>query len=126
MHSDFESNLITHIFRNFGVSETTRSDVIETSKEFYAIWSTMHAYQYAYSIHCTAYSSLLLIFSWNKIFYLLIHALHHHYVIDDVIIQNYCFSAVSRNKLRLSKKIIHFHQLLNDITKTILQYSKIL
>ena len=28
MHPDFESNLITHIFRNFGVSDTTGSDVI--------------------------------------------------------------------------------------------------
>ena len=28
MHPDFESNLITHIFRKFGVSRTTRSDVI--------------------------------------------------------------------------------------------------
>ena len=28
MHPDFESNLITHIFRNFGVSRATGSDVI--------------------------------------------------------------------------------------------------
>ena len=28
MHPDFESNLITHIFRKFGVSRTTGSDVI--------------------------------------------------------------------------------------------------
>ena len=28
MHPDFESNLITHIFSKFGVSETTGSDVI--------------------------------------------------------------------------------------------------
>ena len=28
MHPDFEPNLITHIFRNFGVSGTTGSDVI--------------------------------------------------------------------------------------------------
>ena len=28
MHADFESNLITHIFRKFRVSETTGSDVI--------------------------------------------------------------------------------------------------
>ena len=28
MHPDFESNLITHIFNKFGVSETTGSDVI--------------------------------------------------------------------------------------------------
>ena len=28
MHPDFKSNLITHIFRNFGVSRTTASDVI--------------------------------------------------------------------------------------------------
>ena len=28
MHPDFESNLITHIFRKFGVSDTTGSDVI--------------------------------------------------------------------------------------------------
>ena len=28
MHPDFKSKLITHIFRNFGVSRTTESDVI--------------------------------------------------------------------------------------------------
>ena len=28
MHPDFESNLITHIFRKFGVSRTTGNDVI--------------------------------------------------------------------------------------------------
>ena len=28
MHPDFESNLTTNIFRNFGVSRTTKSDVI--------------------------------------------------------------------------------------------------
>ena len=28
MHPDFESNLITHIFRNFGVNRITGSDVI--------------------------------------------------------------------------------------------------
>ena len=28
MHPDFESNLITHIFKKFGVSWTTGSDVI--------------------------------------------------------------------------------------------------
>ena len=28
MHPEFESNLITHIFRKFGVSGTTGSDVI--------------------------------------------------------------------------------------------------
>ena len=28
MHSEFESNLITHIFRNLGVSRMTESDVI--------------------------------------------------------------------------------------------------
>ena len=28
MHPDFKSNLITHIFRKFGVSQTTGSDVI--------------------------------------------------------------------------------------------------
>ena len=28
MHPDFKSNLITHIFRKFGVSRTTGSDVI--------------------------------------------------------------------------------------------------
>ena len=60
MHPDFESNLITHIFRKFGVSRTTGSDVIlplsEAPNEFHAVLSTMHAYQQAYSIHCTAYS----------------------------------------------------------------------
>ena len=85
----------------------------------------MHAYQCAYSIHCTAYSLSMLIFSWNKIFHSLINALHHHYVIDDVINQNYCFSAVSRNKLCLHKKNIHFRQLLNDKIKILLQYRTI-
>ena len=28
MHPDFESNLLTHIFRNFGVCSTTESDII--------------------------------------------------------------------------------------------------
>ena len=73
----------------------------------------------------------MLIVSWNKAFYLLINVLHHHYVIDDVIIsfsffKTIAFSAVSRNKLRLHTKNIHFHELLNDIMKIALQYYKIL
>ena len=36
------------------------------------------------------------------------------------------FSDVSRNKLRLRKTYIHFHQLLNDTMKLMLQYLKIL
>ena len=48
MHPDFELNLITHFFREFGVSRITGSDVIlplsEVPKEFYTILSTMHAY----------------------------------------------------------------------------------
>ena len=131
MHPEFESNLITHIFRKFGASGKTESDVIfallEAPKEFYAVLSTMHAYQCAYSIHCTAYSLSMLIVSWNKIFYLLTNAFHHYYVADDVIIHaNIAFSAVSRNKLSLHKQNIHFHQLLDDIMKIIQQYSKIL
>ena len=63
--------------------------LLEARKEFYAVLSTIHAYQCAYSIHCTAYSLSMLIFCWDKIVYLLINALHHHYVIDDVIIQKY-------------------------------------
>ena len=63
--------------------------LLEAPKEFFAVLSTIHAYQCAYSIHCTAYSLSMLIFRWNKIFYLLINALHRHYVIDDVIIQKY-------------------------------------
>ena len=63
----------------------------EAPKDFHTVLSTMHAYQCTYSIHCTAYSLSMLIFSWNKILYLVINALHHHYVVDDVIIQNYCF-----------------------------------
>ena len=78
--------------------------LLETPKEFCAVLSTMHAYQCTYSIHCTAYSLSILTFSWNEMFYLLINALHHHYVIDDVINQKYCFFAVSRNKLRFHKK----------------------
>ena len=82
MHSEFESNLITHIFRNFGVSGIAGSDVIFSFlgalKEFYAILSLLHAYQCAYFIHCTVYSLSMLIFRWNKIFYLLINAFYHH------------------------------------------------
>ena len=56
----------------------------EAPKESHIVLSTMHAYQYAYSIQCTAYSLSILILNWNKIFYLLINALHHHYVIGDI------------------------------------------
>ena len=63
----------------------------EAPKEFYTVLSTMYAYQRPYSIHCTAYSLSMLIFLRNKISYLLINALHHHYVIDDVIIPKTCF-----------------------------------
>ena len=95
MHPDFELNLIANIFRNFGVSRITGSDVIlplsEAPKKFHTVLSTMHAYQRTYSIHSPASSLFMLVFSWNKIFYLLINVLHHHYVIDVVIIQNYFF-----------------------------------
>ena len=69
----------------------------EASEKFHTVLSTMHDYQGACSIHYTAYSLSMLILGWNKTFYLLINALHHHYVIDDVsIIQSYdffsCFS----------------------------------
>ena len=68
----------------------------EAPNEFHTILSTMHAYQRTYFIHSTASSLSMLIFSWNKIFYLLINELHHHYVINNIIIQNYsylfCFS----------------------------------
>ena len=73
----------------------------EAPKEFHTVLSTMHAYQSTYSIHSTVSSLLVLIFSWNKVFYLPINVLHHHYVIDDVTIQITAFSAVSRNKLCL-------------------------
>ena len=90
MHPDFESNLVTHIFRKFGVSRISGSDVIlslsKAPKVLRTVFSTMHAYQCAYSIYCTANSLSMLIFSWNKIFYFLINALHHHYFIDDVLI----------------------------------------
>ena len=59
----------------------------EAPEKFYTVLSAMHAYQHTYSIHSTASSLLMLVFCWNKIFYLLINVLHHHYVIDDVIIQ---------------------------------------
>ena len=95
MHPEFELNLITNIFRKFetaGQPEVTSFLLLlKAPKEFYAILSTMHAYQTSYSIHCTAYSLSMLIFCCNKLFYLLINALHHHSVIDDVIIQKYCF-----------------------------------
>ena len=97
----------------------------EAPKEFHTVLSTMRAYQCAYCVHCRAYSLPMLIFSWNNIFYLLINALHHHCVIDDVIDQNYCFFAVSQNKLHFLKENC-FHQLLNDIMKIILQFCKIL
>ena len=76
-------------------SRITGSDVIlplsEAPKEFHTVLTTLHAYQRTYSIHSTASLLWMLIFSWNKIFYLLINVLYHHYVIDYVIIQNYCF-----------------------------------
>ena len=110
MYCVFESNLITHIFRNFGSSEqpevTLFLSFLDVPKEFLAAVSTMHAYQRSLSLHCTAYSLSMLIFSWNKKFYLLINAMHHHKVIDDVIIQNTAFSAVSQNHLRLHKKYL--------------------
>ena len=98
----------------------------EVPKGFHTVLSTMHAYQCYHSIHCTAYFLSMLMFNWNKIFYLLIKVLHYHYVIDDVIVQEYWFSAGIRNKLRLHKQNIHFYQLLNVLMKIILQYSKIL
>ena len=64
--------------------------ISEVPKEFHTVLSTMHAYECAYSIHCVAYL-LSIFFSCNEIFYLLINALHHYYVIDDIIIRNYCF-----------------------------------
>ena len=54
--------------------------------EFYTVLSTMHVYQRANSIHSTSFSLSMLIFSRNKILHLLINILHHHYVINDVII----------------------------------------
>ena len=58
MHPDFEPNLITDIFRKFGAARrsevTSFLPLLEAPKEFYAILSTMHAYQCAYSIHFTA------------------------------------------------------------------------
>ena len=91
MHPEFELNLITHIFRKLGVSRTTRNDAIfafvrgTCFREFHTVLSTMRAYQCAYSVHYRAYSLPMLIFSWNRIFYLLINALHYHCVIDNVI-----------------------------------------
>ena len=67
MHPDFEANLATHIFRKFGVSRTSGSDVIlslsKAPKVLRAVFSTMPAYQCAYSIYCTVYSLSMLIFS---------------------------------------------------------------
>ena len=133
MHPDFESNLIipVHIFRNSGVSRITGSDVIfsfirGTKGVLHTVLSKMNAYQPTCSIHSTASSLSMLIFTWNKIFYLLMNVLHHHYGIDDVGIQTNAFSAISRNKLRLHKKNIHCNRLLNDIMKIILRYSEML
>ena len=58
----------------------------EAPKEFHTVLSAMHAYQRTYSVHSTASSLSMLIFSWNKIFCLLINVFYHHYVIDEVII----------------------------------------
>ena len=56
MHRDFESNLVTYIFREFGSAGkpkvTSFLPLSEASKEFYAVLSTIHAYQCAYSIDC--------------------------------------------------------------------------
>ena len=95
MHPDFQSNLIT----SFSESLVSAREPVKTSflplseapKKFHTVLSTMNAYQRFYSIHCTPYSLAMLIFSWNKIFYFLINVLHHDYVIDDVIIQSFCF-----------------------------------
>ena len=57
---------------------TSFLSLLEAPTEIHAVLSTMHAYQCAYSIHGTAYSLSILIFSWNKIVSLLINALHHH------------------------------------------------
>ena len=95
MHPDFEANLITHIFRKFGSvgrpEVTSFLPLSEAPQKFHTVLSAVHANQRTYSIHSTASSLSMLIYSWNKIFYLLINVLHHHYVIDDVVIQNYCF-----------------------------------
>ena len=66
MHFDFEPNLITHIFRKFGVSRKFGSDVIfalsEAPKEFHTVLSTIHAYQRTYIVfillrlHCQCLS----------------------------------------------------------------------
>ena len=104
MHPDFESNLMTQFSESLesaGQLEVTSFlPFSEAPTEFHAVLSTMHVYQYAYSIHCTAYLLSMLISSWNKIFNLLINALHYY-----IIIQKYCFFAVSRNKLLLHKKL---------------------
>ena len=67
MHPDFELNLITQIFKKFGVSLTTGSDVISAfvrvTEGVYTVLSAKHAYMCTYSVHCTAYSLSMLIFS---------------------------------------------------------------
>ena len=67
MHPDFESNLITHVSRKFGTAGqpevTSFLPLSEAPKEFYAVLSTMHAYQCSYSIHGTVYLLSMLIFS---------------------------------------------------------------
>ena len=90
MHPDFESNLNnTHFQKLWGQPDNRKLRHFclcqRHLKEFHTVLSTMHAYQ-RNSIHSTASSLLMLIFSWNKTFYLLINVMHHHYVTDDVII----------------------------------------
>ena len=71
MHHEFKSNIIKNFSETLGSAEqpevTSFLPFFWATKEFYAILSTMHAYQTSYSIHCTAYSLSMLIFSWNKI-----------------------------------------------------------
>ena len=63
MHPDFEPNLITHNLKSLGSARqpevTSFLRLSEAPKGFHAVLSTMHAYQYAYSIHCTAYSLII-------------------------------------------------------------------
>ena len=89
MHPDFESNLITHIFRRFGVSRITGSAVIFAFVR--GIWGVSDRFKHNACLStrlCYSWYCLFIVDAnpnWNKIFYLLINALNHHYVIDDVI-----------------------------------------
>ena len=67
MHPEFESKLKQTFSKTLGSAGQPKVTsfllLSEAPKEFYAILSTMHAYQTSYSINCGGYSLSMLIFA---------------------------------------------------------------